>query len=208
MASSSSLRACCLGVLLCLGRSALAQAPATQPAVGTQPSAAGVAGVEPAIELLERLRSAPLRSLERRQIALRAALEFCVALGAADAQRIEAYLDATGYHPLPTEGLLADQTPQPLEPAALVIKLAARKPADIAALPAALWEPLSFEDVSRLYPAMAEWMLPSQDVVIRVQPGAAPATWLARPACLLVRVRGQRATVIGGSLLAALTPPL
>lgn len=208
MASWRRLLVCPAGGLLCFADFALAQAPATQPATATQPLAANVAGAEPAIELLERLRSAPLRSLEKQQIALRAALEFCVALGAADAPRIEAYLDATGFHPLPTEGLLSDQTPQPLEPGALAAKLAARKPVDIAALPAALWEPLTIEDVSRLYPAMAEWMLPSQDVVIRVQPGSPPAAWLAQPACLVVRVRGQRATVIGGSLLAALRPPL
>src|SRR5690606_9921002 len=51
--------------------------------------------------------------------------------------------------------------------------------------------------------AASEWMLPV-DYALLLTPDPARPRWIARPACLIIRVRGVDATIVGGNLFDAL----
>ena len=76
---------------------------------------------------------------------------------------------------------------------------------DLARLTMDRVEIVPHEKLRDTFPAVATWMLP-QDlaVVFRTAPADQVSNWLMHDACLVVRVRGERATVLGGSLLQAL----
>ncbi|RMF84343.1 MAG: hypothetical protein D6744_03270 [Planctomycetota bacterium] len=55
-----------------------------------------------------------------------------------------------------------------------------------------------------MFPAVAAWMLP-RDYALVVEPaGAGVHDWVTRRACLVIRVRGRRATIVGGNLIEVL----
>jgi hypothetical protein len=167
-----------------------------------------------------------LPALSRNDLALRTALDFCIAIGAGDGQRAAAALDVVGYQALPLSGKLPESAEKPLSQIELIPQVGRRLPFDVSGMPASAFCVLSRGDLTQQFPAVAQWVLPQQDIVIRITPdhigagdpaGAAAAAdahaaaaptseWLRQPACVVVRIRGQRATIVGGNLLAALSP--
>jgi hypothetical protein len=167
--------------------------PATRPATETMASA--------------RQRLLHLRPGERsrRDRARLVAMELILAIGQAGGREAAAVIDPVGYQSLPLEGELPDKPDKPISPAAFEKEIAARRPADLGELPADLLQVVVPDGLREEFPAIATWMLP-QDlaVVIRAPADHAVPNWITRDACLVVRIRGEKATILGGNLLEAL----
>jgi hypothetical protein len=156
---------------------------------------------------LDRLSQTAPREQSRTDLALRAALEFCVAAAAADGPRAAAVIDPVGYHALPLEGRLPDQPALPVPPREIAERISRRTAFDLRSASVNAFTALSLEDAKLQFPAAGQWMLPPQDALIRIAPlEAAGAHWVTRPACLVVRLRGSRATVIAGTFFDACAP--
>ena len=174
--------------------------PTTQPAAASQPAAPPVN--EPIVGPRQRLaRIAP----ERRTLdehALLTTADFVLALGRADGARAAALVDAVGYQPLPLEGELPEKPDKPWLPAVLEKQLAARRPVEVERLTADDFTVLTRDGVRTRFAAVATWMLPEDRAVVCWPPATQRvAGWVQREACLVVRVRASRATIVGGSLL-------
>jgi len=80
---------------------------------------------------------------------------------------------------------------------------------EVGGLPAECAAVVEREKLRDEFPAVATWMLPTEDlaVVFRPAPGERATGWLSYDACLVVRLRGDRATIVGGNLLEALGIP-
>ncbi|MBL8879541.1 MAG: hypothetical protein JNG88_10520 [Phycisphaerales bacterium] len=166
---------------------------------------------------LQRLKN---RRLNDKEIALRAALEFLVAVGAGDGESAARVTEAVGYQPLP----LGEKLPNP--PAAgigldsLRAQVAARRPAPIRELPIGCIQLVQRDELQSLAPAISRWMLPDDWAIVIADateadggnestphhdaPAASPGRVFPEPAVLVVRLRAGRATVMGGNMLAAL----
>jgi hypothetical protein len=133
------------------------------------------------------------------------ALDFALAVAQSDPKRAVAVVDATGYQTLPLAGDLPEKPAKPLLATALEHEIVGLPRADLGRLTMDRVEIVPHEKLRQSFPAVATWMLP-QDfaVVFRAAPADQASNWLARDACLVVRIRGERATVLGGSLLQAL----
>jgi hypothetical protein len=170
--------------------------PATQPA--SRPAEETIA--------VARQRLAHIKSQDRTDYArgLLAALDFVVALESGDSRKIGTLVDAVGYQALPLAGELPEKPEKPLSPAAIDKIMAGLPKTDLGALPASSAEVVTRLKLVAEFPAVAVWMLP-QDVAIVFRPvtGSAAPTWLSQSACVVVRIRGERATIIGGNLLEA-----
>lgn len=177
-------------------------APASAPA--TQPS-----GPETALQMLERLRGIAAQHLSDELLATRAALEFCDALAQGDGAAATAVLDAPGYQPLPADGA---ENLLPLGPNGVPEPPANRKPGELAAAVAALprwtlaeapserFKLISREKLHERMPLAGQWMLPG-DFALLLEAGALGPQTPPRTACLVMRVRGSRAVVLGGNLV-------
>ncbi len=177
----------------------------TQSNPSTQPASQPGETIAAARQRLARTKS-PERSDQER--ALLTALDFALAVGAGDARKAAGVIDAVGYQALPLAGDLPDKPDKPLAPPAIERLLAALPKMDVGALPASCAAMAAHTTLPDQFPAVANWMLP-QDQVILFQPlpGNPPRRdeiWLRQPACVVVRVRGERATIVGGNFLAAL----
>lgn len=199
MRPARRIHAITLGLAAGLLPARAAAQPAEVPPPQSQPAHVTVA------DELRRWSGARPANLPRAELARLAAIEFAAAVAAADGRRAEAVTDAIGYQALPFEGRLPETPARPRSPQELGEGVDRRRGCDIGGLPAGCFDVLSTEELGRRFPAVKDWILPPQDVVIRVVPvdGVEPR-WLARPACIVVRLRGARATVVGGNLLAAL----
>lgn len=157
-----------------------------------------------------RQRLARIKSQERtdQDRTLLAGLDFALAVGAGDARKLSGLVDAVGYQALPLTGDLPEKPDKPLALSAIERLLAALPKIDIGTLPASCAAVAAHKSLPDQFPAVATWMLP-QDQVIVFQPAPAGPSrrvdaWLRQPACVVVRVRAERATIIGGNFLAAL----
>lgn len=156
---------------------------------------------EAAVQRLRKLKPAELRNEDR---ALLAGLEFCLAVDAADGKRAASLVDPSGYHPLPSDGPLPQRPQKPLFAPALPEQISKRTPRRVAGTcSTAGLRVLRQKELRDLYPAMAKWMLTAEDYAL-VLDAASNQTWLTREACLVIRVRGSRAYVMGGNLLEAI----
>jgi hypothetical protein len=140
------------------------------------------------------------KDLSADERALQAAIGFCLVLMARDGHG-GAWLDAIGYHCLPLEGELAEEPARPLSGDDLRQRLGSRRLAHIADLPVDRFQVLSPAKVSEGFPAIARWMLPNDRAVLVRPPGG--SSWVQRECCIVVRIRGGRAAVVGGNLLEA-----
>ncbi len=85
-------------------------------------------------------------------------------------------------------------------------RVSARPKIELAGWPAECVIVADRQAVRAAFPAVARWMLPTEDIAILVRPPPGPPVQggLTQEACLVVRLRGDRATIVGGNLLAAL----
>lgn len=152
-------------------------------------------------EVYEQLNR--LADLDRAQIALRTALAFCLAVGVGDGAAAAERIDAVGYQQLPAVGPLPLDPQRPI-PARRIGQWVDVLP-DVAVdrLPAGRFRLIDRAALAARAPAAATWMLP-RDYAVLIEPDASAAGWVRRPACLIVRVRGRRGTIVAGTLFSAL----
>ena len=181
----------------CAGAASAQSRPTSQPTTQAAPET-----VSAARQRLARIKSRD-RSPEER--ALLVTLDFALAAAQSDPRRAIAVVDATGYQTLPLTGELPEKPDKPLLGAALERQLQGLPRADLARLTMDRVEIVPHEKLRDTFPAVATWMLP-QDlaVVFRTAPADQVSNWLMHDACVVVRIRGEHATVLGGSLLQAL----
>lgn len=181
--------------------------PASRPA--SPPPAAPPPWPDPEIKTvsaaLERLAAIPARTLTNRQVALATALRFCAAIGRADGPAAAEPIDAVGYQKLPLAGPLSELPEKPVPAKALAEEIARFRPAavgDVALSRFRIETPFSIETQ---HPAVAAWALES-DLVIVIDPEPGVSGWIQQRACIVVRLRGGRPTIIGGNLFDAYRP--
>lgn len=186
--------------------------PASQPAPTSEPAVpAGSETVAQARRRLARIRPEKRTSDDH---ALLTALDFSLAIGQADGRRAAGLLEAVGYQPLPLDGDLPEPPPKPVPNSDVEKTVAARRPMKVEDLPIAQIEVYTRKRLRPLFPAVANWML-AQDRAVVFRPAGDPplANWVATEACLVVRIRADKATIAGGNLLqvlgadAELAPP-
>ncbi len=138
--------------------------------------------------------------------ALLAALDFALAVGRVEGKRAATVIDAVGYQSLPLAGDLPEKPDKPLPRAAIEKSIGDRKPAEVDKLTLNEFEVVTRDHLRSRFPAIATWMLAEdRAVVLRPPPAGSPPThWLGREACIVVRIRAEKATIIGGNLLEAL----
>ena len=173
-----------------------------QASATTQPATQPAETIAVARQRLARIKS-PDRTPGDRSLLV--ALDFVVAIGSDDGRRIASLVDAVGYEALPLAGDLPERPDKPLSPAAIekvAARIAERRPGRTAGV---MCRGRPAGRLAAEFPAVATWMLP-QDwaVVFRPVAGNSLPAWLSQKACVVVRIRGERATLIGGNLLEAL----
>lgn len=200
---------CGLLLALLLAPMTESQSPASADAPGREgeTTATQPAHLTPGGETLvaARARLASVHPKERtdRDIAVRAVLEFTLALGRGNAVRAMDLIDPVGYQPLPLAGELPEDPPKPIPVDTIRLWLANRKSTPLERLPAATFAVHSPRTLRESFPAIAAWMLPTDWAVV-MQPADAEFDWVKRPACVVVRVRAGRPTIVGGNLFDAL----
>ncbi len=181
----------------CAGAARGQSLPASQPA--------SAPADEPLAAVRQRLARVQPRERAPRDHALLAALDFALAVGRKDATQALRVVDAVGYQPLPLAGELPDPPERPLLLAALERQIGFLQPLEVGRLPSAVVAVRTPRELRAEFPGVATWMLP-QDwaVVFQPAPEARVPGWLREAACVVVRMRGERATVLGGNLVQAL----
>jgi hypothetical protein len=177
-----------------LGQSPPTTYPASQPAGETITAA--------------RQRLAHIKSRDRSDSdrALFVALDFVLAIGSGDSRKLGPLIDAVGYQALPLAGELPEKPDKPLPPSAIEKSLLSLPKADLGVLPASCAAIMPRAALRERFPAIATWMLPPDLAVVFRPIAKSPIpSWLTQEACVVVRIRGERATIIGGNLLQALT---
>lgn len=175
------------------------RATATQPAEPVEPTIPGSIG-----EAHQRLALRKVSELKPAELAARSAYEFCLAAGAADGERAAQVTDAVGYQALPPEGDLPESAERPIPVEQVQVEIAKRRRGDVARLPIETLATQTRGELRAQFPAVAKWMLPDDFALVATPSQDAGGQWITKPACLVVRVRGNRATIVGGNLLAAL----
>ncbi len=180
--------------------------PASQPtsAPADPPVAPEVETIAEFVRRTERSRTAPKSDAERARVA---ALQFLAAVARADGEAAAARLDVVGYQPLPLSGGLPNPPVRPQTIAEFKRWLETQP-----ARPWGAWRAIDFvvkprSEMAESHAPAAQWMLP-EDFALIYQPdenhppaaGAAATIPIDLDAgCLVVRVRGPKATIIGGS---------
>ena len=190
--------------------------PQSQPA--SQPAPASAPAVPPGSETVAqaRRRLSRIRPDKRTSDdhALLTALDFALAIGQPDGRRAAGLLEAVGYQPLPAVGDLPEPPPKPVPSSDVEKAVTARRPVKLDDLPVTQIEVYTRKRLRPLFPAVADWML-AQDRAVIFRPAGDPplADWVTTDACLVVRIRADKATIAGGNLLqvlgadAELAPP-
>jgi hypothetical protein len=145
----------------------------------------------------------PVKKLSEQDVALLAALDLTLALGRADGATVAGVGDAVGYQPLPLSGELAEPPPKPISREQIQTRVGARTVAPLGELPVSGFEVLKRAAVRELFPAVGEWMLPSDWAVV-VQPAGSEFPWVRNQCCIVVRLRAQKPAILGGNLLEVL----
>jgi len=159
-----------------------------------------------AAALLRRLDGLRRERLTRDDRALRAGLAFCAAVRRARGQAAFPLVEAIGYQPLPLSGPLPISPGRPVRPEVLA-RLIDKRKAGAFDFPAECFRVVDKKTLRREFPAVARWMLPGDRALVVAPPPTPAADWVGRRCCLVIRVRGSQATIIGGNLFAALRAP-
>ncbi len=176
-------------------------------AAAGQPPPVSLPATRPAVETLaaarRRLTRTASKDRTRSDRALLAGLELALAIGRADGTAAGNLIDVVGYQSLPLAGPLPERPAKPVTVKDLSRLVAARSPVDLAHLTLDQVFVATRAELQSEFPAVAAWMLP-QDLAVVFRPFPDErAGWIKQPACVVVRLRGERATVIGGNLLEA-----
>lgn len=178
--------------------------PASRPA--SPPPAAPPPWPDPEIKTvsaaLERLAAIPTRTLTNRQVALATVLRFCAAIGRADGPAAAEPIDAVGYQKLPLTGPLSELPEKPVAGKSLAEEIARFRPAAVGDVPLARFRVETPFSIESQHPAVAAWALES-DLVIVIDPEPGISGWIQQTACIVVRLRGGKPTIIGGNLFDA-----
>ena len=188
-------------LFLCAG-AATQLAPTLAPA--TRPTAARPAEVETVAAACARLARASAGDLSNRDIALHACLKLVGALGRADGPGAANLIDVVGYQALPLTGELPEAPAKPVPRADIRALVAARQPLPLDILPVGRFVTVDREATRELFPAVAEWMLPTDWAVV-IHPGLADKHWLKGRCCLVVRLRARKPSILGGHLFEQLS---
>lgn len=173
--------------------------PAPSPASQAAPPQWPDATITTVAGALERLPAVPIRSLTSRDLALLAGLRFCEAAARGDPAAAD-WIEAVGYQPLPRDGDLPEHPDKPLSAAALRTQLSRVNASPIGGAPLGRFSIHDPRTIAPMFPAVAAWMSPTRDYAIVIDPGPELSGWIDVRHCLVVRVRGLRATVMGGTL--------
>ena len=173
--------------------------PTSQPAAPPPPKWPDES-IQSVAEAVARLREVPPKDLASADLARRAALEFALAVGNADGAKATEWVEAVGYQPLPREGPLPEQPDRPVLPETLRTVVQARVATDVGAALHTTFEVIDQSAVRTASPDIARWMLPA-DLVVWINPDPRIAHWITRREFVVVRIRGRKATIAGGSLL-------
>lgn len=168
------------------------------------PATLQTAEIETVAAALRRLRKIPSGKLVRTDLALRAGLEFCAAVGKPSGAHAAGLLDVIGYQALPLEGELPERPDKPIDPKAFKERIDRRPRADVADISIDCFQVLDREDLRHSFPAVARWMLPDDLALVIEPPDCQKPNWVTRRACVVARVRGRKAVIVGGNLLDAL----
>lgn len=178
--------------------------PTTQPSEvpASQPSTQPAETVE--LEA-RRLNSLPAKLMKPADFALRAGLDFALALSRADGTRAAALVEVTGFQSLPLTGDLPEKPQAALTAPMIQQQVAARPKVEIEGWPLSHFELLPREAIQGDFDAVARWMLPHDyALVFKPQTDPQAAGWVSRTACIVIRVRGGKPTIVGGNLFEAL----
>lgn len=132
-----------------------------------------------------------------------AALDLTLALGRADGAAVTGLLDAVGYQALPLSGELPENPDKPTPRADVRQLVEARPVAALGDLPFAGFRVMKRSALSALFPAAAQWMLPTDWAVV-IEPAPGVAEWVQQRCCVVVRVRARKPHILGGNLLECL----
>jgi hypothetical protein len=178
--------------------------PTSQPAATSEPAAVPPAG-ETIAQARRRLARIPLAQRTPSDLALLAAIDFALAVAEPDGRRAASMVEVVGYQPLPLTGDLPEPPDKPIWCADVEKRIAARSPVKLTELKRERLEVHTRAKTKPLFPPIAAWML-AQDRVVVFQPSVDPPLpgWVTRPACIVVRLRAGRTTVMGGNLLEVL----
>lgn len=145
-----------------------------------------------------------LESPTRGQQALRCAAALCLAMGAQDMDTLAGLLDAVGYQPLPLRGELPLSPARPTQLSEIRARLATHPRLRLDGLDASTLELMTRGAARELWPAVAQWILPT-DFVVLARPSPQHPAWVTQTCCLVVRVRDNgTVVVVGGNLLEVL----
>jgi len=137
-----------------------------------------------------------------------AALSFAIEIGRADGSAVAALVVPVGYQELPLAGDLPERPAKPLQRAALKARIADRQLIETTRVPSSCLDVLKRDELRDKFPAVATWMLPGDLAIIyHVSIGDKWPRWITRDACAVVRIRGRRASIVGGNVLDVLVPP-
>lgn len=184
---------CCIACVLCL-------IPWPAPHAAARQTSAPTTTLATLGERLLALHPGRKATLSDNDVALRAAIEFALAVSDAGGARAANLVDPVGYQVLPRTGPLPERPDKPVSRDTLRQRVDVRLRVDLRGAPADTVQLVRRTPARSLFPSAAQWMLPDDYLAVFLPVDGAPG-WLAEPACVIVRVRAGRASVLGGTLL-------
>lgn len=157
----------------------------------------------------QRLGAKPANKRSRDEAALLTACDLVLALSRADGDRAAELVDAIGYQPLPSGAELPLDPPRPIGVAQFREYVRRRATFDAGRDPIGALQVREPKDVRAQFPAVAAWALPTDRVVLLRTPETG-SDWGGGMGCIVVRTRGSRTVVLGGTFFTAaadITPP-
>ncbi len=106
-----------------------------------------------------------------------------------------------GYQPLPKTGDLPQDPPRPLSRVRVRELIERRPAAPVGQTPVDTLELVGPDELRATFSAAATWMLPSDFALVIHPVHERTRVWMDREACVIVRVRGSKAVIVGGNLL-------
>lgn len=171
----------------------------------TRPTSDPTPEPTPGTVLAERRRLTRIPHAQRttEEIAALAGIDFLLAIGNADGPRASGLVDVVGYQPLPSDEQLPEDPPRPKPQADIGTWVGERPHFAVGELKSEQFDVRSKSHL-REFPAVATWMLTEDRVLLIHAPTTPQPNWIRRDACLVIRIRADKPTIVGGTLLEAL----